>query len=103
LRKDGRRVRVSRKVATDRDIQEQEKGVIEYPVISGRDISGSSCLVESMVHVRPDHVLFPFDGKNVEVIRERGSAEGVRCGEAIRAGVSRTVQGGVHDARLLAY
>ena len=70
LREDGRGVGVTRPVATDREVQDDEERMIEDPGVA-LDVGRGLGRVEGSVDVPADGIGFPLDGEDVAVFEFR--------------------------------
>jgi Protein of unknown function (DUF2934) len=102
LRKYGGRVRVSGPVATHRQVEDQEEGLVENPFPSGLKIGARAAHVEILVHVEADGVSVPLNREDVEVVGEALCREFVGCLYTGVADISGSVNRTVNDGGFLA-
>src|SRR5580693_3720057 len=103
LREDGTGVWISGPVASHRDIQQQKKRVIEYPLPAGTKIGSSASDVEIIVDIEADGVGLPLDGEDMKVIGKSSFLwQAVGSFDSNAAGVTRPVNRAVDNRRFLA-
>jgi len=74
LRKDGGGVGIPRPAPAHGHIEEQEKGMIENPLLARVEVGAEMRGIEEIVHIEADDTGLPLHGKNVELIGETLSA-----------------------------
>src|SRR3974390_483689 len=103
LRENRGRIGASRPPAADRNIEQDEKGMVINPLRSLGQVCRSSARIENMIHIEADLVWLPLNRVDVEVIGEflsRRKSEG--SANAVGAFISGPGNCAVNNPRLFA-